>query len=130
MNGKTSFWTKLRNVLLGAAVGAAVCGLLLLLFAALITFMRMLPQAFTVPPALFAAAAGAFSAGACSGMLSRHYGLLYGLADALLLYMILFLCGQAIIGDGVTGFVFVKLGLMLLFGMLGGVLGVNRRLRY
>lgn len=130
MGGNTALWTKLRNVLLGASAGAAVCGLLLLLFAALLTAMRTIPQALLLPLSVFAAVVGAFAAGLCSGILSGHNGWLYGLTDALLLFVILFVCDRVLIGDELTAIVLIKLGSMLLFGMLGGVIGVNRRLRY
>ena len=130
MNSETSFLTRLRNVMLGATVGAIVCTLLLVVLACVMVGIRRIPQGALVPLSIASSTVGAIVAGWVSGRLSGHHGLIYGLADGLLLYMILFVCSLILVGGDFSGTALIKLGVMLLFGMLGGIVGVNRRLRY
>lgn len=126
----TSFLARLRILLLGTAAGAAACTLLLVIFAAACVGLRRIPQAALVPLTIAAAAVGAFLAGWVSGALSGRHGLIYGLCSALLLFLILFICGEILTRDGLSAAVYIRFGVMLLLGMLGGIAGVNRRLRY
>lgn len=118
-----------RNVLLGAAIGALACGLVLLLASAAIVALGRIPQALVVGLSLTAAAVGAFASGLAGSLLAGHGGLPYGFACAFLLFLATLLGGAIQSTDWSRG-IFVKLGVMLVCGMLGGVLGVNRRLHY
>lgn len=129
MQNEPSALRSVRNVLLGAAVGALACGAVLLLESAAVLALGRIPQSLVTALSLAAAAVGAFAAGLTGSLLSGHAGLLYGFACAFLLFLAI-LIGGAIESTDWSGGIFVKLGVMLLYGMLGGVLGVNRRLRY
>lgn len=129
MNGETSAPLRLRNILLGTAAGALACMAVLLLTAAAVVAMGRIPQQLLVPLSIFSAAVGAFVAGLVGSVLAGRGGLLYGFSCSFLLFLLI-LVGGVIESTEWTGAMLIKLGVMLLCGMLGGVIGVNRRLRY
>ena len=114
-------------LLVGVAVGAAVCALVLLLFAAAFSVAKRAPQVLILPLAVCAMGAGAFAAGVTAARLARRKGYLFGLAEGLLFFTATFVCGIAATSELTTAFSALKLGWMLLAGMAGGIIGVNRK---
>ena len=124
---ENTFWNHIRAVCWGSAAGAAVIMLLILLFTAVFAKMRQVPQGAAVPITIAAASLGALVGGYVSGRISQQKGILYGFSSGLLLFALLFLCGVIIVREPLAPAMFIKLGLMLLFGIIGGILGVNRK---
>ncbi|HAJ97337.1 MAG TPA: TIGR04086 family membrane protein [Ruminococcus sp.] len=69
---------------------------------------------------------GSFCAGRCSGMHGRHHGLTDGILCGLLMGIVLF-CGA--VRNPLQGRLFVRLILMLICGGIGGIVGVNTKLK-
>ena len=124
---ENSFWNRIRAVCWGSAAGAAVIMLLILLLTVLFVKMRRVPQAAAVPLTIAAASVGSLVSGYVAGRISQQKGILYGFSAALLLFALLFLCGVIIVRETLAPAMFIKLGLMVLFGIIGGILGVNRK---
>ena len=101
--------------------------LLILLFTVVFVKMRQVPQAAAVPLTIAAASAGSFIGGYVAGRIAQQKGILYGFSSGLLLFVLLFLCGVIIVRETLAPAMFVKMGLMILFGIIGGILGVNRK---
>ena len=114
-------------LLVGVAVGAIVCALTLLLLSVAFSVAKRAPQVLILPLAVCAAGIGAFAAGFTAARLVRRKGYLFGLAEGLLLFAATFVCGIAATDELATALSALKLGLMLLAGMVGGIVGVNRK---
>ncbi len=118
----------LKSILWGLAAACAVCAALLCALAGLMTAKDIPPQA---APALcvVCAAAGCLCGGWLAAQRTREKGLAMGLACAGLAFLLLLtvaLCR----GESLSPFAAVKLFSMLLAGAVGGVAGVNRRVRH
>lgn len=124
---ENSFWNHIRAVCWGSAAGAMVMMLLILIFTVVFLKIRQVPQAAAVPLTIAAACFGAFIGGNVSGRISQQKGILYGFSSGLLLFVLLFLCGVILVRETIAPVMFIKLGLMLFFGAIGGILGVNRK---
>lgn len=126
---ENSFWNHIRAVCWGSAAGAAVIMLLILLFTVVFVKLRQVPQAVAVPLTIAAASVGAFVGGCVAGGIARRRGILYGFSSGLLLFALLFLCGVILVREPLASAAFIKLALMIFFGAVGGILGVNRKSR-
>lgn len=124
---ENSVWSRIRAVCWGTAAGAVVLTLLILLLSLVFVKLRRVPQGAAVPLTIAAAAAASFIAGYVSGRISQQKGILYGFSSAMLLFVLLFLCGVILVREPIASSMFVKLGSMVLLGILGGILGVNRK---
>lgn len=114
----------LRPLLIGTGIGIVV-GVLLLLAAAAVMASTQVPAAAVTPVALAAIAAAAFAGGFTAARLLRERGLLIGAACGLLIFLIVAIAGFSV-DQAVQGtLLFLKLGLTVGFGALGGILGVN-----
>ena len=78
---------------------------------------------------LVALGVGAFLGGNFAAKLTREKGLLVGLCCGALLFLALWLFGQAIHGGGFGAIGIVKLAVALGLSALGGVMGVNAKKR-
>ncbi len=114
----------LRPLLIGTGIGIVVGVLLLLAAAAVMVSTQVLAAAVT-PVALIAIAAAAFAGGFTAARLLRERGLLIGAACGLLIFLIVAIAGFSV-DQAVQGtLLFLKLGLTVGGGALGGILGVN-----
>lgn len=118
-----------RPLVWGIVAGIAVCLLLLLLMAAVMT-AKDIPQAAVTPMAVVAAAAGAFTGGLTAARIARENGWLLGAIAGLLLYVLVALCGMIFLQDVNGEYVLLKLGILVACGAVGGMLGVNLRKRH
>lgn len=91
--------------------------------------LRQVPQAAALPLTIGAASAGAFVGGCVSGSIARQKGILYGFSSGMVLFVLLFLCGVILVREPLASAAFIKLALMLFFGCIGGIVGVNRKSR-
>lgn len=119
--------TAIRIVCFGTAVGALAAAVLLLLLSYAFVVMKKIPQGAVMPLGVVLGAVGAFLGGYVSGRISKQKGLLFGVITGLVLYALLFLFGLILIKEPISTLSFVKMGAMLFFGALGGVLGVNKK---
>ena len=70
----------------------------------------------------------AFFSGRRAGFHGRTHGIRTGLICSVILCMILF-CGCFVLQEQITGRLFTRCLLMLLAGMVGGIIGVNTKLK-
>lgn len=114
----------LRPLLIGVGVGITV-GVLLLLAAAAVMVSTQVPAAAVTPVALAVIAVTALVGGFTTARLLRERGLLIGAACGLLIFLIVAIAGFSV-DQAVQGtLLFLKLGLTVGCGALGGILGVN-----
>lgn len=108
----------------GTGLGVAVCAIILLIAAAIMT-TGVLPGTAVTPVALAAVAIGAFIGGLAAARWSRERGLLYGAGVGLLLFLLITIVGIAVMQELSGTMVMLKAVLTIGAGALGGVLGVN-----
>ena len=123
---KTGWRAKVRPLLigiLGAVVFGAAC---FLLVAMLMTFADLSSFAVTAL-AVVAAAIGAFVGGLFAAKSAGEQGWLMGLLCGASLLIPIVVLGAILHHHVQIGFLFIKLFTLLLSGMAGGVVGVNKR---
>lgn len=117
---------KVRPLLIGilwAVLSGTVC---LLLIAMLMTFADLPPAAVTAL-AVLSAVVGSFVGGLFAAKSAGEQGGLMGLFCGIALFLPILLVGILLHRDVRVVFLFVKLFTLLLGGMAGGVVGVNKR---
>ena len=115
-----------RSLLSGAALGTATIILLILIISFIIEKSGKLPSGALSYITLAAAAAGAFAGGYSASRILKSSGLLVGGIVGAILFIIIFVAGL-IHGGGLSLFTLYKAAALILFSMLGGVLGVNKK---
>lgn len=121
------FILAVRVVCWGVVIGAVVTILLLLLLSYAFVVMKNIPQRAIAPLGIALSAVGAFFGGYAAGRISKQKGLLFGVVTALALFALLFLFGLILIKEPITATSFIKMGVMLFLGAVGGILGVNKK---
>lgn len=119
----------LKPVLWSVLLECIVCGLLLLLFSAVMA-LRDVPLSFADPMMVVASAAGTFAGGYFCARILREKGMFLGMICGGALFLLLFLCSLPIAGAHFTFLLPVKLLSMLLAGAVGGILGVNHKRKH
>ena len=107
-------------------VGIGAAFLLLCAFA-LILSVKDLPHGAITPMAIAAVVVGCFVAGYCAGRTIRAGGLVYGLLCGTVIFLFAFFCELMLIGGGFSILLLYKYIIYISSGMIGGVLGVNKR---
>ena len=125
---KTDLHHILKGVLWGVLAGETVTVLLLLLFALVMT-LAGLPLAAADWLSAIAFCFGAFASGFFASMIVKQKGLLIGLICGVILTVIMFLIGTVFSKIDTSLFLLLKAGGSILFGIIGGILGVNRKQR-
>jgi len=115
-------------ILTGVALGVAVAVCVLLLMS-LVLSTRSVPQPLVGPMAIFAICFGALVSGFCCGRIKRQNGLAYGAACGAVFSAVALLSSLAIGDNGFGTLALIKIVIMLISAMLGGVMGVNARQR-
>jgi putative membrane protein (TIGR04086 family) len=118
----------LRPAAVGVACGAVICAAILALMA-LVVSMRTVPQSVLDPVAVFALSVGAFTSGFCCARIIRKNGLWCGLFTGVIFSLVTLICGFGVPGNTWGLGALIKVAIILFSSMLGGVLGVNTRLR-
>lgn len=108
----------------GAVIGMLVCVLILWLTAFCIVKSESVPYNAFAVIGIIAVCIGAFAGGFLTAKIRKSMGMLWGGVCAALIFAVLF-CIGLIMGGNISGLSFLRLGLMLIVGALGGVMGVN-----
>lgn len=118
-----------RAILLGCAVGAAVCAVLLSLSAMLFVKLGSLPLNYLPLITTFIGAVGAFTSGYFTVKLYKKRGMLLGALSGVLLFLIVFITGliQGIENDIVSAL--IKCAVFAVMGAVGGVVRVNKKIK-
>ena len=125
---KTDLHHILKGVLWGVLAGETVTVLLLLLFALVMT-LAGLPLAAADWLSAIAFCFGAFASGFFASRIVKQKGLLIGLICGVILTVIMFLIGTVFSKIDTSLFLLLKAAGSILFGIIGGILGVNRKQR-
>ena len=121
----TDTWQgKLRTLGIGIAVALVTGAVCLVLAALLMTFLDISPTAVTVL-SVIAAAVSAFVGGFTAARVAGHNGWLAGLLVGGVLLAVILITGLILYRNIRIGFLFVKLAVLLLGGMAGGMVGVK-----
>ena len=122
--------TKGVKIIISSAIGAGigtVCVAAIIFAMSLVLAIGNIPAALIMPLATAALAIRAFSAGIASAKINKSKGMACGAVAGILLFLLVWASG-GIIGNGdfstVTA---IKAGIVILAGVLGGIVGVNRQ---
>lgn len=115
-----------RTILIGAASALAVTLLLMCAICGVMLFVSSVPYDLMPYIMLIADAGGVFFGGYLAASMNKSKGLIMGLMIGLIQFVILFVAGLST-GDTIGLITFIKLAVLLIFGMLGGIKGVNRK---
>lgn len=108
----------LTSIAIMLAMMCAICGVML--FVSSIPY-RLLPYIL-----LIADAVGVFCGGYLAAAMNKCRGLILGLIIGFLVFIIMFAAGLSS-GESVGLITFLRLAAVLVFGMFGGVKGVNKK---
>ena len=122
------FRTLVKPVIAGLILGAVVTFLMLMLLAVLLT-VKDFPASAAVAFSSIAAGIGAFFSGFLAARIVGRKGLMIGGLTGILLYLIVTLISLAVSAADFTLLSLVKLAIILLAAVIGGVCGVNTRKR-
>lgn len=115
-------------VIIGLFAGVAVSIVLLLIFAAVMSFTNI-PQTFIPIMSVLAAAIGSFIGGIISASFFQKSGMLTGALCGAALSVIVLLSGVFVLNEGIGAVAFTKLIIFICSAAIGGIIGVNRRRR-
>lgn len=113
--------------LVWGAVSALLTGAAGLLLSALLMTFWDVPGSVITVLSVIAAALGAFVGGFVAARLSKSRGWLMGLLCGGFVFLLIFLTGLLVHGSADIGFLFVKSAVLPFGGMIGGMVGVNRK---
>jgi len=120
----------IKSVLIGSIFGIAVCSAFLCLFAFIFVQIKQVPHLIVMEAlVLISVAFGAFFSGYISVRILKEKGLLCGMISGIFLFFILLLSGISIENEPFSFITLSKCLIAFFFGAIGGVLGVNRRLK-
>lgn len=114
------------SIALAAAAGLIICVLILFLTAVIIVKSQNVPYNIFSGVGIAAACIGSFAGGFITAKIKKSMGMLWGAVCAAAMFLVLLTAGL-IMGGGISGLTFLRLGLMLIVGSLGGILGVNKQ---
>lgn len=100
------------------AVMCAICGVML--------FVSSIPYHLLPYILLIADAVGVFCGGYIAAALNKSRGLILGLIIGFLVFIIVFAAGLST-GEAIGLITFLRLAVLAIFGMLGGIKGVNKK---
>lgn len=115
-----------RAVGIACATGILIIATVLFLAALVISSVDF-PQSAIAPVAIGASVAGTFGAGFLCARLTKSAGLVYGLVCGAILFFLCLLCEVSFLGGELGTLAVYKFVICITAGMIGGVLGVNRR---
>ena len=118
-----------KPVLMSVALGAALCIAVLLLLSFILSSAISVPQSLINPMAVFSISAGALAAGFLCAKFIRRSGLAYGALCGAVFSLVVMLASFGVSDNGFGITALFKIAFMMLSAMLGGVLGVNTRIR-
>lgn len=116
----------LKPISIGAVIAVMIGALCMVLSAVLMTALDI-PHAALSVLAVVSVAVGAFFGGLVAARLSGSQGWLTGLLCGLFLFACVLLAGLLLHRGIDVGFLFIKLPVLLVSGMAGGMMGVNKK---
>jgi len=117
----------LRSIVIGSVAGAALCAVLLGVFALAFVSAGHIPQGFISPLVIGLSALSAFTAGLITVKISHERGLAYGMLSGLLLFVLFLVSGLIASREAVSPASGMRMLVMALSGALGGLLAVSKK---
>ena len=117
-----------RALAVSVAAGVVATFLILCAFAALMS-VRDFPHSAVVPMSIFGVAVGTILSGYCCARLLRERGLLWGLGCGAVIFLLALFCELMLLGQPIGVLALYKFIIYAASGMIGGVLGVNKKRR-
>jgi putative membrane protein (TIGR04086 family) len=114
----------LKPVVFGV-IGSFIISIVLLGVISFVFTVQDIPQSAIMPLVFFAICGGAFVGGFFSSHLFKNKGLAIGALTGLLFFLILYITGVSMHQINVGSLAVLKLVLSIVFGALGGIVGVN-----
>lgn len=118
-----------KAVLLGTIMGTFFSIVILVVSSFLFVKSQNIPTSVVTPLTMFIIALGAFISGYVSARILRNNGLFWGIISGFIMFIVVFISGLMISGGEISTLSLVKLTLMLLMGAIGGITGVNKKVK-
>lgn len=118
----------IKLILLGIIVSIAVTLLLMCCICLIMTFSSVIPYQLLPYVLLIADAGGAFCGAYLCASLNKSKGLILGLVCGFIMFIIFFIAGLST-GGSVSLVTLLRFIVLLVFGALGGIRGVNKKER-
>ena len=109
---------------IGFAVSVAICFIFMLIFALFLS-KRDSNETLALVLSFISQTLGALAGGFVSAKLNRQNGLIVGLANGGILFLVYTILSMVISGASLTLLTLIRLLLLEISSMLGGILGVN-----
>jgi len=106
-------------------IGGLIISILLLGIISFVFTMQDIPQSAVILFAFFSVCGGAFMGGFFASHKYKNKGLMIGALTGLLFFLILYITGVVMNQINVGSLAVLKLVLSVVFGAIGGVVGVN-----
>ena len=116
-----------KALCIGAAVSLGATLLLTCIISGVFLILSSTPRAALPYIMLAAEALSVFIGGCAAAAINGSKGLIVGLLCGLTVFMILLVTGLLSGSDDIGIMTFIRLGVLLLCGILGGIKGVNRK---
>jgi len=128
-NELTAMQKTVRSIAIGVSGGVATTIILLIILSAVLSF-NSVPQSFINPMSIAAITIGSFISGYICAKLKKEKGMFYGLICGCVIFIIILIASLTISYSGIGALIWIKLAMIILSSMLGGVLGVNSRKKF
>lgn len=116
-----------KAVSIGTAASLAVIVIVLCVITGVMMMLPSIPTAALPYIVLVADAVGVLIGGYITAAIAGSKGLILGLICGICVFLILLIIGQLSGNTAIGTVTFIRLGVLALFGILGGIKGVNRK---
>ena len=119
----------IKALFFGVVVGSLIITILLIISSIIILQTGILPADILEYIILAFIGVGSLIGGFTAGRIYRMNGIIIGSVTGFIMFLILFLSGISDIKDGLSIMTLLKLVVTIVPGILGGILGVNKKER-
>ena len=116
----------IKLILIGTAIAIAVTLVLMCIICIVMQFTSALPYPLLPYILLIADAGGVFCGAYFIGAINKSSGLMLGVLCAIIMFVLLLIAGLST-GETVSILTLIKPIVMIVSGMIGGILGVNKK---
>lgn len=116
-----------KSILIGTVASLITILILLSASAGILTMLPTIPKGALPYLMLIVCAVGALIGGYITAAIAGAKGLIMGFLCGICSFLCLLIIGLLTVNSDIGTVTFIRLGVMTLFGMLGGIKGVNRK---
>lgn len=117
----------LKSLILGVVSSVAIIVVLLCIITVILLTASLLPYEYLSYIMLVADAVGALVGGYVAARINKSQGLLLGLLNGFILFVILLISGFCVSSDTLTVITLLKAVVIVIFSAIGGIKGVNTK---